>query len=325
MSLSRPRRHRNRQRARDGAAAQQAGRAAGCTRSRRPAQWRAEGPAAGNHQRAVGRFKRGDQRAAASGCAVKLRLQADRRRRAARCAPSSHCSTSTSRPTTRCWSPATAAPARSWSRARSTRTASAAKTGRSSVRTARRCRRRCSKASCSATCKRRVHRRECQQEGVARVGERRRVLFLDEIGDMPLDLQKKLLRVLQEGEVRPLGSAARLIKVDVRLDLRDQPQPRSRWCSDGEFREDLYYRLAVLPVHLPPLRDRKEDIPPLGQALPRPTWQRESSGGEGRVRVSPDAMERIVNYTWPGNVQRAAERDPPRGDPVRWHHPRERT
>ena len=124
------------------------------------------------------------------------------------------------------------------------------------------------------------------------------VLFLDEIGDMALDLQKKLLRVLQEGEVRPLGSQT-TVKVDVRL-ICATNRNLEQMVRDGEFREDLYYRLAVLPVHLPPLRDRKEDIPQLVKRF-LGDLQQETPGG--RVRVSPDAMQKVVDYSWPGNVR----------------------
>jgi transcriptional regulator with GAF, ATPase, and Fis domain len=123
------------------------------------------------------------------------------------------------------------------------------------------------------------------------------VLFLDEIGDLPLELQKKLLRVLQEGEVRPLGSRE-TIKVDVRL-ICATNRNLEAMVQEGEFREDLYYRLAVLPVHLPPLRDRKEDLPALVKRFLLDV-QRENGG---RVRVSPDAMERLTAYGWPGNVR----------------------
>ncbi len=123
------------------------------------------------------------------------------------------------------------------------------------------------------------------------------VLFLDEVGDMALDLQKKLLRVLQEGEVRPLGSQT-TIKVDVRL-ICATNRNLEQMVQESEFREDLYYRLAVLPIHLPPLRDRKEDIPQLVKRF-LGDLQREA---QGRVRVSPDAMEKIVGYSWPGNVR----------------------
>jgi transcriptional regulator with PAS, ATPase and Fis domain len=123
------------------------------------------------------------------------------------------------------------------------------------------------------------------------------VLFLDEVGDMPLELQKKLLRVLQEGEVRPLGSRE-TVRVDVRL-ICATNRNLERMVRDGEFREDLYYRLAVLPVHLPPLRDRREDIPLLVKRFLGDLAREQHA----RVRVSPDAMDRIVQYDWPGNVR----------------------
>jgi serine/threonine-protein kinase PknK len=123
------------------------------------------------------------------------------------------------------------------------------------------------------------------------------VLFLDEVGDLPLELQKKLLRVLQEGEVRPLGSRE-TVKIDVRL-ICATNRNLEAMVREGSFREDLYYRLAVLPVHLPPLRDRKEDVPLLVKRF-LGDLQREAPG---RVRISPDAMERIIAYPWPGNVR----------------------
>ncbi len=123
------------------------------------------------------------------------------------------------------------------------------------------------------------------------------VLFLDEVGDLPLELQKKLLRVLQEGEVRPLGSRD-TVKIDVRL-ICATNRNLEAMVREGSFREDLYYRLAVLPVHLPPLRDRKEDVPLLVKRF-LGDLQRETPG---RVRISPDAMERIIAYPWPGNVR----------------------
>ncbi|MBL8750272.1 MAG: sigma 54-interacting transcriptional regulator [Planctomycetes bacterium] len=123
------------------------------------------------------------------------------------------------------------------------------------------------------------------------------VLFLDEVGDMPLELQKKLLRVLQEGEVRPLGGRE-TIKVDVRL-ICATNRNLETMVRDGGFREDLYYRLAVLPVHLPPLRDRREDIPQLVKRFLGDAHRENQT----RTRVSPDAMERLVQYDWPGNVR----------------------
>jgi transcriptional regulator with GAF, ATPase, and Fis domain len=124
------------------------------------------------------------------------------------------------------------------------------------------------------------------------------VLFLDEIGDMHVDLQKKLLRVLQEGEVRPLGSRE-TIKVDVRL-VTATNRNLEEMVRDGEFREDLYYRLAVLPVVLPPLRERREDVPLL---VERFLGELAREGQVARSRVTPDAMELLVAHRWPGNVR----------------------
>jgi transcriptional regulator with GAF, ATPase, and Fis domain len=123
------------------------------------------------------------------------------------------------------------------------------------------------------------------------------VLFLDEVGDMPLDLQKKLLRTLQEGEVRPIGGRD-TIHVDVRL-ITATNKNLEEMVRDGDFREDLYYRLAVLPVHLPPLRERREDVPHLVKRFLAELHQQT----QNRVRVSPDAMEKLVAYGWPGNVR----------------------
>ena len=123
------------------------------------------------------------------------------------------------------------------------------------------------------------------------------VLFLDEIGDMPLELQKKLLRVLQEGEVRPLGGQ-HTIKVDVRL-ITATNRNLEEMVREGDFREDLFYRLNVLPVQLPPLRERMEDVP---QLVLRFLHDLKPESG-GRVRVSPDAMTSLLGYSWPGNVR----------------------
>ncbi|MEM7205518.1 MAG: sigma 54-interacting transcriptional regulator [Planctomycetota bacterium] len=127
------------------------------------------------------------------------------------------------------------------------------------------------------------------------------VLFLDEIGEMPLDLQAKLLRVIQEAEVRRLG-AREPIKVDVRL-ITATNRTLEEMVRDGDFREDLYYRLNVLPVYVPPLRERREDIPAL---VHRFLLDADSSGARGvggRTRVSPDAMEALIAHRWPGNVR----------------------
>ena len=124
------------------------------------------------------------------------------------------------------------------------------------------------------------------------------VLFLDEVGDMHVDLQKKLLRVLQEGEVRPLGSRE-TVKVDVRL-VTATNRNLEELVRDGEFREDLYYRLAVLPVQMPPLRERREDIPLL---VERFLGEMAREGQVPRTRVTPDAMAALARHRWPGNVR----------------------
>jgi transcriptional regulator with GAF, ATPase, and Fis domain len=123
------------------------------------------------------------------------------------------------------------------------------------------------------------------------------VLFLDEIGEMHVDLQKKLLRVLQEGEVRPLGSRE-TVKVDVRL-VTATNRNLEEMIRDGEFREDLYYRLAVLPIRLPPLRERREDIPALVDRI-LADLGRESGR---RTRVSADVIDLFMRHRWPGNVR----------------------
>jgi two-component system nitrogen regulation response regulator GlnG len=123
-------------------------------------------------------------------------------------------------------------------------------------------------------------------------------LFLDEIGDMPLDLQAKLLRVLQTGEVTPLGGR-RSIPVDVRIvaathhDLEEDAR-------QGKFREDLLFRLRVVPIHLPALRERPEDVPALvDHFLGR--YSEELAGS--RRWVADEALKKLVRHSWPGNVR----------------------
>jgi two-component system response regulator GlrR len=123
-------------------------------------------------------------------------------------------------------------------------------------------------------------------------------LLLDEIGDMPLPLQVKLLRVLQEGEVRPIG-ATQAIPVDVRVisaTHRDLEEQRAH----GRFREDLYYRLNVVALHLPPLAERREDIPLLSAHILRRLAERYR---KPVPTLAPDAMALLVAAPWPGNVR----------------------
>jgi two-component system nitrogen regulation response regulator GlnG len=123
-------------------------------------------------------------------------------------------------------------------------------------------------------------------------------LFLDEIGDMPLELQSKLLRVLQSGEVTPVGGR-RAEQVDVRI-LAATHRDLETAVAGGTFREDLLYRLRVVPIHVPPLRERREDIPPLiDHFLQR--YDAELTGGSHVV--SAEAVSRLVAHDWPGNVR----------------------
>ncbi|MBB4757930.1 sigma-54-dependent Fis family transcriptional regulator [Xanthomonas arboricola] len=119
-------------------------------------------------------------------------------------------------------------------------------------------------------------------------------LFLDEIGDMPLPMQAKLLRFLQEGEVTPLGGRGAQ-KVDVRV-LAATHRDLAAWVAAGQFRSDLRYRLNVVPIELPPLRERGQDIVLLAQYFLRT--------GDGAARaLSADAQARLLAYPWPGNVR----------------------
>jgi DNA-binding NtrC family response regulator len=122
-------------------------------------------------------------------------------------------------------------------------------------------------------------------------------LFLDEVGDLPLPLQVKLLRVLQErtfeavGETRSRRTEARLIAATHR-DLRQE-------IAAGRFRDDLYYRLRVVPIHLPPLRERREDVEPLARLL----LDRVASRYGRSLLLGPDALRALLGYPWPGNVR----------------------
>ncbi len=123
-------------------------------------------------------------------------------------------------------------------------------------------------------------------------------LFLDEIGDMSLPLQSKLLRALQDGEIRPIGAKDSL-KVDVRI-ISATNRNLEEMVARGDFREDLYYRLNVVRINMPPLRERKEDIPLLVEHfLTRAT----ESGTAPRKRLDISALQLLLRYDWPGNVR----------------------
>ena len=123
-------------------------------------------------------------------------------------------------------------------------------------------------------------------------------LFLDEVGDIPLDLQAKLLRVLQEHEFERLGST-RTQQVDVRV-VAATHRDLKQMVAEGAFRSDLYYRLHVFPLAVPPLRDRREDIPFIVRHFVDKYSQRMNRHIE---IVSPRTMEALTNYAWPGNVR----------------------
>jgi len=123
-------------------------------------------------------------------------------------------------------------------------------------------------------------------------------LLLDEIGDMPLLLQGKLLRVLQEGEIRRVGSTA-VRRVDVRI-LASTNRSLADLIRDGKFREDLFYRLNVIPIVIPPLRDRRDDILPLCRHFLAVYGGKLGRQPQG---LSPEALQFVLEHAWPGNVR----------------------
>jgi DNA-binding NtrC family response regulator len=140
-------------------------------------------------------------------------------------------------------------------------------------------------------------------------------LLLDEIGDLPLDIQPKLLRFLEQGEIMPVGET-RPQAVDVRVLAATNADLEQR-VTDGQFREDLYYRLSVIRVHVPPLRERREEIPHLSTFFLRDACERL---GKSDVHLSSQTLDLFARYWWPGNVrqlrneiQRAVAMSPPGG------------
>ncbi len=123
-------------------------------------------------------------------------------------------------------------------------------------------------------------------------------IFLDEIGDMPLELQAKLLRVLQEKEITRTGGNQTL-QVDVRI-VAATNQDLKKQVRQKEFREDLFYRLNVVPLELPPLRSRRDDIPDLVEHFLTRAKEEHRTQAAG---VSPEAMQRLTSYSWPGNIR----------------------
>ncbi len=123
-------------------------------------------------------------------------------------------------------------------------------------------------------------------------------LFLDEVGDLPLDVQPKLLRFLEQGEVLPVGDT-RPQRVDVRVVAATNADLEHR-VSDGKFREDLFYRLSVIRIHVPPLRERREEIPHLSTFFLRDACERLGKPG---VRLSAETLDIFDTFAWPGNVR----------------------
>jgi hydrogenase-4 transcriptional activator len=123
-------------------------------------------------------------------------------------------------------------------------------------------------------------------------------LFLDEVGDLPLDVQPKLLRFLEQGEVLPVGDT-RPQRVDVRVVAATNADLEQR-VSDGKFREDLFYRLSVIRLHVPPLRLRREEIPHLSTFFLRDAIERLGKPG---VRLSAETLDIFDSFPWPGNVR----------------------
>ena len=123
-------------------------------------------------------------------------------------------------------------------------------------------------------------------------------IFLDEVGDLPFSLQAKLLRVLQEKEIRPVGSTTSR-SINVRI-IAATNADLTKMVTEGRFREDLYYRLNVMPIHISPLRERPEDIPTLTEYFLRKISKEYN---RSPITLSADGLELLIKHTWPGNVR----------------------
>jgi transcriptional regulator with PAS, ATPase and Fis domain len=138
---------------------------------------------------------------------------------------------------------------------------------------------------------------DTNKKGLLEVAERG-TIFLDEIGETSVSMQVKLLRVLQERRFRRLGGTEES-PADIRV-VAATNQELSRLVAGGKFREDLYYRINVIPVHLPPLRERREDVSLLADHF---LDKHAARAGKAVRSISPEALERLVAYAWPGNVR----------------------
>ncbi len=145
--------------------------------------------------------------------------------------------------------------------------------------------------------KRRIYRRDRKREGKFELADKS-TIFLDEIGEMPLEAQVKLLRVIQERELERVGGKD-TIKVDVRI-IAATNRNLEEEVRAGRFRSDLYYRLNVFPINLPPLRDRMEDVELLANFF---VAKYSKNTGRNITRISNKAMQQLYSYTWPGNVR----------------------
>ena len=122
-------------------------------------------------------------------------------------------------------------------------------------------------------------------------------MLLDEVGDIPLSLQVKLLRAIEHREVTPVGDA-RPRPTDIRV-IAATNRPLAELMATGQFREDLFFRLSVFQIHIPPLRDRREDIPALAEHFLRQSHLSD----DGEVRLADDALAELSSRPWPGNVR----------------------